>query len=441
MSWLPRTLVGRVAWTCAALTLVAGTLVALVSSIIAAKLTYDREDEFITGAAETLGFELRAPDADPFWIVEDETHELAHADLQFAIYDGTRLLTGARELGYLAPGTCGDLGPRRGCARSGGRWIAVAARRPIDVEARIRAVVISGAVAALITSVLGALVALTVGRTVLRPLARLHVAVQRLPPDPVEAHLGDPERVLEVDALRDSLRSAFERLGASLAQSRRFASDAAHELRTPLTTILGELELGAERADGEARVGLLRSHRVALRLAALVERLLILARLEAPTTLERVDLGEVVEDALEALSPDARQRVQVELRTQPSPWVLGDQPLLVAMLGNGVENALKFSSGPVRIELAADQARATIAIEDDGPGVAAADREKVFLPFFRTRESRAGSVPGHGIGLALIAHVVALHRGEVRFADVRAGARLEILLARVDPSRDSSPVL
>ncbi|MET0342263.1 MAG: HAMP domain-containing sensor histidine kinase [Polyangiales bacterium] len=432
MRLAPATLVARVAWMNALTVAIAGALVALGAGLIAARLAHQREDRTLGDAAETLALELRGPGIDPVWIAADETRELEHAGVQVAVFEGGRFIGGDAQLVPLRPGTCADVGTRRACARLGARWIAVAAREPVALHDQQSAMITSGLVAVLVTSVLGALLALTVARRVLRPLWRLHASIQQLPDDPLQVDLGGPDRVAEVDALRAELTSAFARLGASLAQSRRFASDAAHELRTPLTKILGELDLAAERASGEDRVMLQRARRVADRLAGLVERLLILARLETPHALEALALRDLLDEAVDALPTEAHPRVHVAC-DEPGPWLRGDRPLLVTLLGNALENALKFSSGPVTVTLAGEGGEVLVAVSDEGAGVPESERARVFSPFYRTRASRAGGVPGHGIGLALIAHVVALHGGTVRFAAPERGARLEVRLPRIDP--------
>jgi signal transduction histidine kinase len=250
--------------------------------------------------------------------------------------------------------------------------------------------------------------------------------VQDVPADdPGAAQLGSPDGVIEIDALRDSLNDAFARLGAALLQSQRFARDAAHQLRTPLAAMLAEIELTLERAPEDLKGELIRVRRLADRLSSLVDSLLILARHGAKSdTPERLDLLDVVEDALDAFPQHARARVEHSVR---SATVRGDRSLLVAMMTNALENALKYSDGAVSISLTMKPDAAVLAVHDQGPGVPPGERERVFEPFYRRAKDRASEVPGHGIGLALIAHVMRAHGGRARFVD-GPGARLELEL-------------
>jgi len=286
-------------------------------------------------------------------------------------------------------------------------------------------------IALMLTSTLAALVSSALARVVVRPLHSLRVAVANVTErDPGAAEFGPSAGIAEIDALRVALRETFARLAISLAQAERFARAAAHELRTPLTAMLGELELIAEHTQAADRGDLLRVHAIGRRLSMLVDRLLVLAQLEPSQATQRIDLVDVLETALETLSKVERARVQLTLPDQPV-FVLGDDTLLGSMIGNALDNALKFSPREVRCQLTANSEHALMVVSDDGPGIVAEERERVFRPFYR---SASGGVHGHGIGLALVAHVAALHHGSARFADSTRGARLELRLPR-EPDR------
>jgi signal transduction histidine kinase len=434
MRWRPHTLAARVALTCAGALALAGAAVGLSVVLLASRIAQGEEDTHLSEAAGTLAFELRAPAALPAPVAADETLELAHTGIRIAVFEHERWLAGDRALGPLQAGTCHTQGPLRACAESAGRWLAVAARDATPTREHRAATGLAALVAVLLTTLVGGLLSLLLARMVLKPVLRLRDAVNAVPAhDPGAADLGPDEQVAEVDALRASLASALARLGSALSQSRRFASDAAHELRTPVSAILGELELASERMGEAGSVEVARARKVAARLALLIDRLLILAGSGAALEhAQELDLRDLVEDALEPLPAAARARVRLH---GASPGVRGDHTLLVAMLANGVENALKFSSGEVQIELGASAGMARICIEDDGPGVAAHERAQVFLPFYRGKD-KPTAVPGHGLGLALIAHVAALHEGEVHFIERVRGACLELLL----PTARKGPV-
>jgi two-component system OmpR family sensor kinase len=422
------TFVGRIAAHGLLSALAAGVTVALVTVWMADDIARQSEDRVLLDVCEQFALELREREADPVWLTRDETWELQHTGISVAVFEKERRISGDPALATLAPETCMDQGALRVCARSAYAYTAVVGRAREALDRRRAEVVHATLFAVLIAGVLSALASRLLARIVVRPLHQLREAVSQVSEqEPASADLGPPVGLAEIDELRQALRDTLVRLGLSLAESERFAHDAAHELRTPLTAMLGELELLAERTDGAVRSDILRVHAIALRQAKLIERLLVLARQGASRETEHVDLADVIEMAIESLSPCARPRIEVAL-PQRGALVAGDSALLTSMMGNALDNALKFSAERVRCSLRVHEQRATIAVHDEGPGIAAEERERVFLPFYRTAESRGSGVHGHGIGLALIAHVAALHGGSARFAHVARGAQLELQL-------------
>jgi signal transduction histidine kinase len=426
-------LAARVALTTALTVIVASGFVALTSQLIADRVIRIREDASLSDAAETLALELRAKGADPHAVAADERHELAHAAIHVAVFEGDVLVAGDPELVPVAASTCRDIRGLRTCARPAKQWTAVVARNQHLLHEQQRLGLIASILAVLLTSVLGALGSISIARVLTGPLTQLTRAVEQLPAnDPAAAELGMPANMVEVDALRAVLRDAFVRLGAALNQSRRFASDAAHELRTPLATLLGELELTAEQLNMQNHEGIARAVKLTRRMSALVDRLLILARLDAaPHERERLEVRELVEEAIDTLPAAARLRVMIESsEVSDAAAVDGDRALLVTSFVNALENALKFSKIEVRVALEARSSEVRVSIIDSGSGIAEAERERVFDAFYRTASSRASAVPGHGIGLALIAHVMSLHGGSARFANRERGAQLDLVLPR-----------
>ncbi len=418
----------RVAWATALMVPAAGAVVVLVSWLIAGSMAAEAEDTRLRDAAGVFARELEADGADPMAIAIDETDELVHTGIRVAVQEDGAHLTGDAALGLVEAGACRDRGSLRVCGVRAGAWVAVAGRARSLGREPAELVLPAGLVSVLLTSLLGGAIAYGLGRRLAAPVSRLQAAVAAVPlDDPASAALGSDDGVAEIDALRAAMTRAFHELGGALARERGFVRDAAHELRTPLTLVLGELDLVAEQLEPGDREGVLRARRVAARLAVLVERLLLLARPEQTVADEEIDLSELLEDACDNVSLAARERVRI---ASTDVVVRGDRALLAAMVGNAVENALKFSTGEVRIEVAERGEHVAIVVEDEGPGISKEDRERVFLPFFRTRQARGGSAAGHGIGLALVSHAAALHGGSARFADVPRGARLEIEISR-----------
>ena len=272
---------------------------------------------------------------------------------------------------------------------------------------------------------LGLLAALMAGwlvaRNGLRPVRRLTSAVERiavtedLTPLRVE---GDDE----VARLATAFNQMLLALGASRDRQRRLVADASHELRTPLTSLRTNLDL-LRQAEGnptftpEARLELLDDVRGQIEeLSALVGDLVELAR-DEPTThvVAEVDLAEVVERAVTRVR---RRAHGVAFDVELDPWpVIGDASTLERAVTNLLDNAGKWSpaEGTVTVRLAGG----VLTVDDEGSGIAEADRPHVFERFYRAEESRA--MPGSGLGLAIVRQVVDRHGGLVEASQSPAG--------------------
>lgn len=286
-----------------------------------------------------------------------------------------------------------------------------------------------------------ALAGWAVARNGLRPVRRLTRKVEdiartgELAPLEVE---GDDE----VARLGAAFNQMLTALDDARDRERRLVADASHELRTPLTSLRTNLELltqvdadsgGAGLPEG-ARAELLADVRAQIEeLSTLVGDLMELARDERPSLPdEQVELSEVVERALARVrrrapaSPEEALRFDVDLQ---SWWVDGDGGALERAVANLLDNAVKWSppGGTVTVRLAPDDDHATVLVEDQGPGIAAADLPHVFERFYRADESR--SMPGSGLGLAIVRQVAERHGGSVTAqAAPDGGARLALTL-------------
>jgi len=421
-----RSIWGRVVRATIAAAILAGVSVALVGLGLDHVLAGAREDARLTEAASTLAAELAETHADPVWIAGDETRELAGTGIVVAIFEGSTFIAGDVSIRRPRGAACADVGQVRVCEVAAGRWIALAARASALRAEQRGTFLVALALAVLLSTVTSAIAARRVARWSLAPLVALTDRVAALDPESVSsAQLGSVSEVQEVEALRATLAGTLDALAHSLDHARRFAGHAAHELRTPLTAIAGELELAAESVkDAEDRVSIARAHRTVGRLSRLVERLLALSRPRGDLAREDVEIAEVLEELVAELS--APQRARLRVPAPPVATMSADRALLGAMLSAGLENALKFSEAEVDVTVARDAASLTIDIDDAGPGVPVALRERVFDAFERGPGQRASS--GHGLGLALVRHVATLHGGTARLVDGARGARLEIVL-------------
>ncbi|MBL8915432.1 MAG: HAMP domain-containing histidine kinase, partial [Archangium sp.] len=394
----------------------AATLSAVVCSATAAWLVQRAEDKNLVNAAITLATELDSGEhGAPEETLRHETAELSHAGIVFAVArpSGERLEGDAR-VPLPGAGSCISGSALRACAVGSKAGFTVAAAA---AHSELGFFFVA---AALLATLLAAAAAFAAGRplsrTLLEPMSRLQERIDALGPGPGD--VGPEVGLLELDRLRAAVLSLHSRLADALAHAERFAADAAHELRTPLTAVRAELELLAER-QSEIPAELKQALATVARLGGLIDKLLVLARPLSETHLanEAVSLRDVVEDVLAELPAPERERVTVH--GEADATVRGDPTLLHAMLSNAISNALKFGSrAAVEVVPEPSDAEAVLRVDDDGPGVPQAERDRVFQPFVRSARARTEGVAGHGLGLALIRHIARLHGGTATFEDV-----------------------
>ncbi len=433
------TFVGRVARAMAAAAVLSAIASAALTSGIAFRAAVRDGDRRLDQAAQTLGVEVPAKltDAEAAAHADDEQREVAPAGLRIALFTGSRRLGGDASLDASHARECRDDGAWRRCSVgiAGGRVVEVAGPRG-PLRAQASALAAASLLAALVAGLGGVALSGRVSSRIVRPLRRLRDDVAAVDvANPGASWPAVDDGHAEIDALRDAVGGMLGRLDAALAQSQRFAADAAHELRTPLGALRAELELAAEEPGipPELRAAQHRATEQVRSLALLVERLLILAAPDDTlrASREAVALGEVVEDSLAALGATPRVRTELD----DAAHVRGDAVLLRALVDNLVTNALKFApDGEVTVRVAADPDAVTVRVEDHGPGFDASERERVFEAFYRSPQARAGGVRGHGLGLALVHRIAAAHGGRACVADVPRGACVVVTLPRWRPS-------
>jgi PAS domain S-box-containing protein len=230
-----------------------------------------------------------------------------------------------------------------------------------------------------------------------------------------------------------------------------FLATVSHELRTPLTSVLGYAELledlGQEDLSQHARLLLDVVIRNARRELRLVDDLLTMVQIgEGAFRIEpgRVNLSQLVQDAVEAAVPVARRaRVMLSLVTSSEDtFVTGDADRLGQAVDNLLTNSLKFSpeSGEVAVALTSDAETATVAVTNQGVGIADADIEHVFDRLYRGDNAVVAEKQGVGLGLSIVRSIVEAHGGEVRAACTDATTRFEITLPRIAGVRAPAPV-
>jgi two-component system, OmpR family, sensor kinase len=358
-------------------------------------------------------------------------------------------------------------------AGGGGRWrVAVAPRRDgsggsvvvaasLDgIDATIRQLRLIDLGVSLIVLAALAGVGAAIVRASLRPLVEIEQTARAIAAGDLTRRVPERDPGTEVGRLGRALNtmlaqieSAFGARAASEASARRsedrmrrFVADASHELRTPLTTIRGFAELyrqGAARDPAELDRLMWRIEDQAARMGLLVEDLLLLARLDTERPLDRqpVDLlalaAEAVNDA-RAVAPD--RRIEVVLGGDDGDHdgvlvVLGDDRRLRQVLANLVNNALTHTpaGSPIEVRVGTStldgRPGAAVEVVDHGPGLAPEQAERVFERFYRADPARSPADGGSGLGLSIVAALVAVHGGTVAVDSVPGrGARFRVVL-------------
>ncbi|TCC25221.1 sensor histidine kinase [Kribbella speibonae] len=217
----------------------------------------------------------------------------------------------------------------------------------------------------------------------------------------------------------DVARQSEEAARQSEDRMRRFVADASHELRTPLTSIRGFAELARHRGDVTDADTMRRIEDEAKRMGLLVDDLLLLARLDQqrPLRSESVDLLPIAADALhnaQAVQPDRHISLTI-LPDSEAPVVSGDEARLRQVLGNLVSNALHHTpvDAPITVSVGTRGSEAILEVSDTGPGLTDEQKARIFERFYRVDTARTRSTGGSGLGLSIVAALVAAHHGHV----------------------------
>ena len=296
--------------------------------------------------------------------------------------------------------------------------------QPVDIRQRLAAhAAWRSVVPLLLTTPIAALAIWWLAARNLAPIERLAREVRTRDARSLAAvpTAGLPD---EIAPLASALNALLARLSSSLDSQRAFVADAAHELRSPLTALKLQLELLRRADDAETR----EAARIAIgegigRASRLVEQLLALARSEPDAVLpvERVDLAAVARQAIDDTTPFADSRsVSITLIAHGGACVKGDPVALNLLVRNLVDNAVRYSPTASRVEVRVRQQSGEVVLEvdDAGPGIPDAERERVFDRFYR-RADAAGA--GSGLGLAIVRSVASAHAATVRLGPLTLG--------------------
>lgn len=304
----------------------------------------------------------------------------------------------------------------------GARYTVVVGEGSPLVLSTVGTVVTALAVAAPVVIAVSAAATYLLVRRSMRSVDDIRSRVADITTSDLTGRVPVPDSRDEIAALAVTMNEMLARVEAGHAAQQRFVGDASHELRSPLATIISALEVA--KAHPDLLNAELAQHTLmpeAQRMRFLIDDLLLLARADERGWNIRhddVDLDDLAANEIDRLRRESA--VEVTASIEPAR-VSGDPAALARVLRNLLNNASRHASSVVEVELRCTDDHAVLTIGDDGPGIPAPDRQRVFDRFVRLDEGRSRGAGGTGLGLAIVSEIVAAHLGRVRIEDRPGG--------------------
>ena len=276
-----------------------------------------------------------------------------------------------------------------------------------------------------------------VGRA-LRPIDAIRAEASQITTDDLHRRLPEPPSGDEITRLARTMNDMLDRLEQSIEREKLFIADASHELRSPLASLRAQLEIGVaggDRTDWQATAADALAEEA--RIEQLVKGLLLLARLDQQrlTGPKRDSLADAITvvDLADIVTADkagraARPGSEVTPRVEGPVPVAMDAELARRVVANLVDNAQRHAASTVTVTVGTAGDWAEMVVQDDGPGVPPAERDRVFERFTRLDAARSADDGGAGLGLAIVKDIVVRHGGRVGFTDSPKGARVVVTL-------------
>ena len=282
----------------------------------------------------------------------------------------------------------------------------------------------------LLLLVVGAVTWAVVGRA-LAPVDAISAEVDAISSTELHRRVPDPRGRDEIARLAATMNRMLGRLEGAHLRQRRFVSDASHELRSPVASIRQQAEIALAHPEGSSL------HELAdvvleedVRLQRIVEDLLLLTRIDEGTLELRsspVDLDDLVFE--EAARLRGATNFNIDVRRVSAGRVSGDRDKLQRLVRNLSDNAARHARSTISLSLHDGDGLVVMAVDDDGSGIAAAERERIFDRFVRLEDARDRDSGGSGLGLAIVLEIAGFHGGTVRVLDsALGGARFEVRL-------------
>lgn len=320
-------------------------------------------------------------------------------------------------------------------------WVQVI--QPVDHIVRQLGTLKNVLLIALLVSLLIILLAgYFLSKSSLRPIQQIIASANKISHSNLSERIRMLENKDELQELANTLNNLFDRLDNAFQSQKQFISDAAHELRTPLAILRTgiEAEINNETVSEENRNKLIQNLDTVSRLSSLVEKLLLLSRLENARIEERrvpTDIGEMLSKAAEDIGMMAEEKnQQLVIETVPELLVNADPDLLYQALFNILTNAVKYTPHDGKVTATARASGTTVEIQicDNGIGINEEEQKLIFNRFYRADKSR-GKEKGYGLGLAITRQIILLHKGRILLHSAEnKGTTVSVILPQIEKS-------
>lgn len=270
-------------------------------------------------------------------------------------------------------------------------------------------------------TLLGAALAYFVSGHALKPLKNFASQIEKVQPDNLSDMKVSEDVLPEFRQFCCSFNSMIDRLDEGFKTQKQFTGNAAHELRTPLALLQAQMDLFSIEhpdVDDETRNVLDLIKEQTERMSQMTKILLEMSELNSVPCEDTIELAPLVEEIFTDLAPLAEEK-HIALSSDGDACIIGSDTLIYRMLFNLTENAIRYNrkGGAVHIFVCEDKEHHLIRIKDQGFGIAKADQQSIFQPFFRVDKSRSRAHGGVGLGLSLVWEIASLHGGAVKVED------------------------
>lgn len=265
----------------------------------------------------------------------------------------------------------------------------------------------------------------------LRPVEQIRSEAAAITGSTIHKRVPEPATNDEIGRLARTMNSMLDRLEESSQRQRRFVSDASHELRSPIATIRAQLEVAKRRgADADWSAVADRILAEDARLENAVTDLLDLARAEEGENIDAVvDIDEIVLTEADRYQSSEIVDTTIDTHKVSAGRARGNPAQCTRIVRNLLDNACRHAKSQVAVSLTTEQEFVVLTVDDDGPGIPLADRDRVFDRFTRLDEGRSRDAGGMGIGLAMVRTIADRHGGSVTIGDAPlGGARFVVRL-------------